>query len=737
MRRFLIAILFGLLLLSTALDATIFGLIRGVVHDPQHRPVSRADVTLKAANSNWMQTARTNDNGEFEFAAVPVGEYTVTVTVQGFNPEQLSVVVRSDSSPVLHFALSIAGVKETTVVSEKGESASTDSVTTATLVSRADVEKTPGADRTNSLALITDYVPGSYMTHDQLHIRGGHQVSWLVDGVPVPNTNIASNVGPQFDPKDIDYLEVQRGGYDAGYGDRTYGVFNVVPRTGFERDSEGELIASLGDFYQTNDQINFGGHTQRFAYYASFNGNRSNLGLESPVGRILHDQQNGFGGFGSLIYNANPKNQLRLVTSLRRDFYQIPNTPEQQAASIRDAQREADAFVNFSWVRTFGRGMLLTVSPFYHFNSANFDGGPNDFPISTTDKHSSRYAGGQATLSANLRRNDAEAGFYGFGQRDNQELGLTFNDLSNPNFRSPEKASGSVAALFLEDKLKVASWLTLSGGIRQTHFSGGVVENASSPRAGVAIKIPSLNWVLRAFYGQFYQAPPLLTASGPLLQFVNRQNLGFIPLRGERDEETQMGIAVPLKGWLLDADTFRTRARNYFDHNSVGNSDVFFPLTIQGALVRGWELTIRSPMIARRAQIHLAYSNQVVQGSGGISGGLTDFSPPSGFFLLDHDQRNTLNVGFHVELAWKASASGNVYYGSGFSNGEPPPEHLPGHTTLDLSLGKAFGERLWISLNGLNVANRHLLLDNSLTFGGTHFNHPREIYLELRYKFHY
>jgi hypothetical protein len=29
------------------------------------------------------------------------------------------------------------------------------------------------------------------------------------------------------------------------------------------------------------------------------------------------------------------------------------------------------------------------------------------------------------------------------------------------------------------------------------------------------------------------------------------------------------------------------------------------------------------------------------------------------------------------------------------------------------------------------------LLDNSLTFGGTHFNNPREIYVELRYKFHY
>jgi hypothetical protein len=33
--------------------------------------------------------------------------------------------------------------------------------------------------------------------------------------VPIPNTNIASNIGPQIDPKDIDFLEAQRGCYSS------------------------------------------------------------------------------------------------------------------------------------------------------------------------------------------------------------------------------------------------------------------------------------------------------------------------------------------------------------------------------------------------------------------------------------------------------------------------------------------------------------------------------------------
>ncbi len=108
------------------------------------------------------------------------------------------------------------------------------------------------------------------------------------------------------------------------YGDRTYGVFNVVPRTGFERNNEAELVLSAGISTRPTTHFSFGSHTERFAYYASVNGNRSNLGIQTPVPQVVHDAANGYGGFGSLIFNVDPSNQLRLVTSLRKDFYQIP-----------------------------------------------------------------------------------------------------------------------------------------------------------------------------------------------------------------------------------------------------------------------------------------------------------------------------------------------------------------------------------------------------------------------------
>ncbi len=748
------------LALALAASAAVVGSVRGVIHDPQHRPVSDAMVMIKAKTSDWNATTNSDANGDFAFVAVPLGEYVVTVAGVGFEQTEQEVMVISGSQPVLHFALNVAGSKETVNVSATPETVATDSATPTTVVDRMEIARTPGASRTNSLAMITDYVPGAYIVHDQLHIRGGHQTSWLVDGVPVPNTNIASNIGPQFDPKDIDYLEVSRGSYGAEFGDRTYGVFNVVPRTGFERNREAELVVSAGNFYQTNDQFSFGSHTDRFAYYASVNGNRSNLGIETPVPQTVHDAANGYGGFGSLMFNLNPSNQLRLVTSLRKDFYQVPYDPfpndiengdiaangfsaQYPSIGLRDSDHESDAIVNFSWVHTFNSKLLLTVSPFYHHNAANYTSLPTDTPVAATQDRSSTYAGGQVSFSANTVRNNFQAGLYSFYQENSESFGAVFHDGSGqPPFADLQKPTGGLAAFFLDDKFKPFSWLTLSAGMRPTHFSGnaGFSENAISPRFGATATVPRLNWTFRAFYGNYYQAPPLVTASGPLINLCNQSDCGFITLKGERDEEHQFGVTIPFRGWIFDADTFRTRASNFFDHDVIGESNLFFPLSIEKGLIRGWEATLRSPRVGRRAQIHLAYSNQIAEAGGAITGGLTDFSTLD-YGPLDHDQRHTLNIGGDITLPRRAYLSTNVYYGSGFVNAFPGQpfagDYLPGHTTFDVTLGKDFGESLSASVAAINLANRRYEIDNSVTFGGFHWNNPREVFIEFRYRFHY
>jgi hypothetical protein len=723
-------------LASTDLAAAPAGSsVRGIVRDAKNKPVENASVTLQSATSDWSQGTRTDPKGEFTFAAVPIGDYVLRVSRQDFATLAQAVTVTSSSFPLAHIQLVPAGASlETVTVAADAETTLINSATPTTLVNREDIAQSPGANRSNSLAMITDFVPGAYVVHDQLHVRGGHQTAWTIDGVEIPNTNIASNLGPQIDPKDIDYLEVQRGGYEADQGDRTYGVFNVIPRTGFERNNEAEVLVSGGNYGQTNDYISAGSHTDNFAYYVSANGNRSDLGIQTPVAQIIHDDQDGYGAFTTLVYDATPQDQIRFVASARRDDYQIPNSP---GVTLDDVQREADAFAILSWVRKFNPDTVLTSSVFYHYNRADLDAAANDQPISTTDQRSSTYAGGQETLRLHFERNDVQIGLMGFGQQDNHLFNVLFNDDSgNSPVHQALNSSGSLVAGYIQDTFQATSWWTVIAGVRQTHYSGGITENATSPRFGTTFLLPHLNWILRAYYGKYYQAPPLETISGPLLVYAQNSNLAFLPLRGERDTEHQFGITIPVRGWTIDMDHFVTRATNFFDHNPIGNSNVFLPITIDGALIRAWELTLRSPRMWDTVQVHLAYSNQTADGIGGINGGLTDFGT-AGYFALDHDQRNTVNAGLDARLPGQAFLALNVSGGSGFANGAAPPSHLPGHAEVDIKVGKIFAKSLTASISVLNLANRHLLIDNSLTFGGYHYNNPRQVYAELQYRFGY
>lgn len=390
--------------------------------------------------------------------------------------------------------------------------------------------------------------------------------------------------------------------------------------------------------------------------------------------------------------------------------------------------------LGFTWAHSTPGGTVLTVSPFYHFNRADYIGGNGDTPFILNNNRGSSYAGALANAATTWGKHKASAGIEVWGQHDNTFFGLRSNP-GNEAFTQQLHPWANSEALFFEDQYKAASWLTLNGGVRLNHYGGLISENAASPRLGAAIHIPRLGWVLRGYYAQYYQPPPLDTVSGPLLSFARQQGYGFVPLRGERDVQHDIGVSIPVHNWMIDVDNFRTSAQNFLDHDEIGNSDVFLPLTDLAALIRGTEVKVRSPRIFKRAQLSLAYSNQIATGLGPVTGGLLDFAPSSRFYL-DHDQRNTLSAVVNFQLPFQSWASSSYAYGSGFLDGNGP-SHLPPHSVVDMALGKSLGDRFSITINALNIGNARFMVDNSNTFGGSHFVNPRQLYVEFRWRFHY
>ena len=115
-------IFFLLLLCAAAAHATVFGGIRGLVHDAQHRPIAGAQVVIHAVNSDWRKSATTNDLGEFRLDAVPAGAYEIDVSAPGFADSRQTLTVTSGNVPKsgYAFAASRGGAVSTTVASASG-----------------------------------------------------------------------------------------------------------------------------------------------------------------------------------------------------------------------------------------------------------------------------------------------------------------------------------------------------------------------------------------------------------------------------------------------------------------------------------------------------------------------------------------------------------------------------------------------------------------------------------------
>ena len=70
------------------------GSIKGTVKDDKGEPLKEVLLTLKDSDGKVVDTAKTDDNGAYEFSNVPVGEYTVTET----DPETYTSVSDIDNS---------------------------------------------------------------------------------------------------------------------------------------------------------------------------------------------------------------------------------------------------------------------------------------------------------------------------------------------------------------------------------------------------------------------------------------------------------------------------------------------------------------------------------------------------------------------------------------------------------------------------------------------------------------
>src|ERR1035438_6446856 len=89
------------LMLAASLPAmaTVFATLHGVVHDPHHRPIAGAAVTLQAAGSAFTLRTVTDAEGAFELPQAPIGFYRLQVAASGFDTVSQPLTLASGTHP--------------------------------------------------------------------------------------------------------------------------------------------------------------------------------------------------------------------------------------------------------------------------------------------------------------------------------------------------------------------------------------------------------------------------------------------------------------------------------------------------------------------------------------------------------------------------------------------------------------------------------------------------------------
>ena len=138
------------------------GAVTGLVTDPSGAGVPAAETILTNAGTGVSQTATTTAQGEFRFAFVSPGSYTLRVTAAGFQTQQKSGIIVTAGQPVsADIELAVAKGSTTVEVTEQASVLQTENADIATAYTAMQVENlpNPGGD----LTYIAQTAPGVAM----------------------------------------------------------------------------------------------------------------------------------------------------------------------------------------------------------------------------------------------------------------------------------------------------------------------------------------------------------------------------------------------------------------------------------------------------------------------------------------------------------------------------------------------------------------------------------------------
>ncbi len=297
---------------AASAGASATGTVGGKVVDPLGAVVPNADVTL-LQNGKVAGVTKTDQEGNFAFPPVDVGQYLVQVEAPGFaQQEGQTVHLMPDRVVNIEVILQVGTLRQEIVVSDTGSDLPESQVgASVTVIDQSEL------DAFNKLDLldVLRQVPGLAVV--QTGERGGTTSVFalggnsefnkvLIDGIPANDIGGAVEFA-NLSASGANQLEVFRGANSVLYGADALGsVIQVTTRRGSSTIPEFTYSADGGNFYTLRQEASLGGVFHQFDYFADF--------MDFQTQNSLPNSSFHNGTFsGNLGWKANPNTDVRFT----------------------------------------------------------------------------------------------------------------------------------------------------------------------------------------------------------------------------------------------------------------------------------------------------------------------------------------------------------------------------------------------------------------------------------------
>ena len=604
------ALLVSLFLLITSAVPALGGSLRGVVTDPDARPVARADV--RVVGPIGARLVRTDAEGRFEIDDLPAATYDLLVEAPGLQAPTQRVTIAPEGDVEIRIPLTLGAVSESIVVSAaQVEMPLSSAPGSVTVVDRAELK----ARQIDNLGDALRHVPGLNVSRNggpgaltSLFPRGGESdfTLVLVDGIRV-NTFGGGLDLSRLALAGVEQIEVVRGPQSAQYGAEAIGgVIQVVSRSGGRPSAEAMLEGGSRD--STHYALSTAGSHRRWSWLGAVDQQASdgeNGRATAQDERVTNDDWVRRHASVGLGYTPSSDTSLRATARVSEGERGAPgpygSDPLGFFGGIDEVARgrNNDAQFGVTADHSWGRVLEGRARQRWTFNHADFD---SDFRSAFHDIISDS---GLETRRTSIRSQSDVL----LTETSSVSAGLEFNvERARSTFVTGEQSQEvpierRVAGYFAELRQDLGPSMAVTAGLRLEHFRRDALEGnpfarPAFPEDTTTSLNPRVSWVWRAISGES-GAPEtrLHVSAGTGIRAPEVFEIAFTDnpeLQPERSRSVEAGFSQRLRP--LDVSVQLTGFYNRYDDlivavgTSLRDASRYRTDNISNARARGVEL---------------------------------------------------------------------------------------------------------------------------------------------------